>query len=107
MATKSKKGKTAANTEDNAGTRFEFDGEILEFDIESLTFGEVEFIEEYFGCPLDLVPWESGRGSLVGSYLALRRKGRDVSLDDLRKLKINVLKRDVGEGDAAGSPKAR
>ena len=104
-ATKGKTPKEPAAKSDGAA-RFELDGQTLEFKLDDLTFGEVEFVEEYFGCPLDLVPWESGRGSLIGAYLAMHRKDKKVTLDDLRPIKIAVLKRvgDNEQGDDAEDP---
>lgn len=72
--------------------RLELDGETLEFDLEDLTFGEVEFVERYFECVLDEVPWESARGGMIAAYLALKRSKPDTTLDDVREMKVNTLK---------------
>lgn len=81
-------------------TRFELDGQTLEFDIDTLTFGEVEFIEEYFGKSFDAIDaWDSGRGTLVLAYLALKRKNPTTDIDDVRDMQLNLLK-SVDEGDA-------
>jgi hypothetical protein len=84
----------AAAKADKEGTitKFELDGKTLEFNLEDLTFGEVEFVEVYFNCPLDEVSWESARGGMVAAFLALKRDDPDIVLDDLRGMKVNTLK---------------
>lgn len=71
---------------------FELDGEVLELDLDSLTFGEIEEVEIYFDCPVDQVRWDSGRGGLMAAYLAKKRKNPKTTLNDLRSLKISALK---------------
>lgn len=82
-------------------SRFELDGEVLEIDVNDLTFGEVEFCEQYFDRDFESVDWESGRGILVIAALAKARKDEtppEAALHELRDVKVNVLKK-------AASPK--
>lgn len=72
--------------------RFELDGEVLEIDFDSLTFGEAEEVEVYFNCGLGEVDWTSARANLFLCYLAKKRKDTNASLDDVRDLPVSSLK---------------
>lgn len=72
-------------------TRFELDGEVLELDLNDLTFGEIEILEEYFQCLVEDIPWGSTRSALMLAYLAKRRKDPTTTLDDLRDIKVSAF----------------
>lgn len=76
-------------------SRFELDGETLEIDIATLTFGEIEFVETYFNTSLEAIPWGSGKGVLVIAALAKARKAKlpiPVAMDDFRDIELGALK---------------
>lgn len=76
-------------------SRFELDGEVLEIDIGTLSFGEIEFVETYFDRGMNQVDWDSGRGMLAIAALAKARKDRVPilrAMDDLRDVEVGALK---------------
>lgn len=83
--------KAAVKVEETVA-RLELDGKTLEFDLNDLTFGEVEFVEVYFDCPMDEIPWESARGGMIAAFLALKRDDPKITLDDVRAMKVNTLR---------------
>jgi len=91
MASKAK-AKTKAPTESATG-RFELDGEILEFNLDELSFGEGEELETYFDQPVHEIDFESARGVLWIAYLALKRKHPDTTLDDVREMRLEALQK--------------
>lgn len=94
--------KAAANTTPEAkGPTLEFEGQQIEFDLDELTFGEVEIIEDYFGKPLEEVELESLRGVMILAYLELRKTNPDITLDDMREKKVSLLKINGGPEDDA------
>lgn len=77
--------------------------EVLEFDVNSLTLGEVEEMEEIVGGEVmrqlgDGAPSVKTLVALV--YVMKRRTNPDYSLDDARKMKVAAIK-----AEAAGDPK--
>ena len=100
MAARKQKAKAKPAEEENSG-RFELDGEVLEFDLSTLTFGEAEELECYFGKSQARIAedgdYESARGTLFIAFLARKRLDPGTTLDDLRSLKISTLKEVEGE----------
>lgn len=100
MAARKPKAKAKPKEEETTG-QFELDGEVLEFDLSTLTFGEAEELECYFGKSqariADDGDYESARGTLFIAYLAKKRLDPGTTLDDLRTLKISTLKEVEGE----------
>jgi len=78
--------------EDGADYRFELNGEVLEVNMKSLTFGEIEWLEMYFDRGLDEIPFGSGRGMLSLAFIAKKRQDPGTTLDDLREIEISSLK---------------
>lgn len=82
--------------------QFELDGQVIEMNSGDLTFGEVEFIETYFGLPLGECPLESARGAMVLTAIAKQRKAPTTSyveqLAALRDVKVNAFSTEVARG---------
>jgi hypothetical protein len=69
--------------------------EVLEFDVNELTLGEIETIEEIVGRDVlrDLARGTPGGKTLVAVvYVIKKRTDPDVTLDDVRGLKVNALR---------------
>lgn len=93
--------KAVKQAEPKGEASLELDGQKLELNIDDLTFGEVEFIEEYFNCALEDVDLESGRGIMILAFLSLQRTNPDITLDEIRDKKISLLKFNDGTEDDA------
>lgn len=79
---------------ETSAIELEIDGEKCSLDFETLTLGEVEEIEVYFGRPMGQITeeeWNTGRGTLLMAYLALHRKRPATTLDDVRRIQINKV----------------
>lgn len=79
------------------------DNEVIQFDVNSLTLGEVETMEEIVGRD---VMRELGQGTpsvktlLALVYVVKRRDNPEFTLDDARKLKVAAIR-----AEAAADPK--
>lgn len=82
----------ATATKKEAEFRFELKGRIVEMNSEDLTFGEVEWIEDYLGRPLPAVDFDSFKAQWAMAFVAYRRKVPDATFDELRDLKLTALK---------------
>lgn len=92
--------KTAKVVEPEGTATLTLDGEALELNIDELTFGEVEYIENYFDSSLEEVDLTSGRGVMVLAFLSLKKTDPEVTLDDVREKKISLLKFSESSDDA-------
>jgi hypothetical protein len=81
----------AAKSKD-AEFRFELKGRVVELDSDDLTFGEVEWIEDYLGVALSAVDFNSVKAQWALAYVAYKRKVADATFDELRDCKLNALK---------------
>lgn len=69
--------------------------EVLEFDVNDLTLGEIETLEEIVGGD---VLRELGRGTpraktlLAVVYVIKQRVDPDITLDDVRRMKVSALR---------------
>lgn len=72
--------------------RFELRGRVLEIDSEDLTFGEVEWIEDYLGSALARVDFMSVKAQWAIAYIAYKRKKPETGFDELREWKLTSLK---------------
>lgn len=69
--------------------------EVLEFDVNELTFGEIETIEEIVGG--DALR-QLGRGTpsvktlIAAVYVIKRRSDPDVTLDDVRQMNVSAVR---------------
>jgi hypothetical protein len=78
--------------------RFELDGEVLEIDIDGLTFGEVEFLESYFDKGMGEIPLESARGMMALTAIVKVRQNPEntnyqFELARLRGIKVEAFKK--------------
>jgi hypothetical protein len=86
----------------------EVDGEALTLDMETLTLGEAEELENLFGRPVGEEDLETARGTLYLTYLAMRRKNPKTTLDDIRKIEVRRLSFPEAEKETQkAKPKAR
>lgn len=90
--------------------RFELKGLVVEMNSEDLTFGEVEWIEDYLGVPLPAVDFGSFKAQWAIAFVAYKRKVPDASFDELRDMKLTALKEakekrpTKGEPETSGTP---
>jgi len=65
----------------------------MKINIEDLTIGELETIEEVCGCSLDKLDFEHPTAKLMLAivYVAGRRENPDFSLDDARQVRLTEV----------------
>lgn len=71
--------------------QFQIDGKTYDLDVESLTFGEVEILEDETGKPFGDLDFDSAKALMVLAYLARRRKEPLFSLEEMRALPITAV----------------
>lgn len=91
------KAKAKAKPEPEATTHaLDFDGEVIEIEIGSLTLGEVSEMEMQFQAPMGRIEQmaEEGYMSVITflAFLAKRRKQPSATLDDIGKVRLASIK---------------
>lgn len=76
-----------------------FDG--VEYEIESLELGELEWLEEDLGQSVDEIHFGSARAVVRIVWLFRKRTNPDLTLDDIRKMPMSAL---VQSDDADDAP---
>jgi len=76
---------------EQATIRIRIEGVEYSLDPESLSWGEIETIETYFGKAFEDVDLASARGAMLIAYLAKKRTDATFTLDDIRRLPMNAV----------------
>lgn len=71
--------------------KLKIDGTEYELDVESLTFGEVEAIEDATGKPFSDMDFDSAKAVMALALVAMRRKNPLTTLDDIRALPLSAI----------------
>lgn len=90
----------AAKAKKEAEFRFELKGRVLEINSEDLTFGEVEWIEDYLEGPLAATDFRSIKAQWAVAFVAYKRKNPTAEFHELREWKLTSLK----AGDSVKRP---
>ena len=70
---------------------FKIDGAEYSLDVESLTFGEVEVLEDETGKPFGDLDFDSAKALMVLAFLARKRKEPLFTLEEMRALPISAV----------------
>lgn len=73
-------------------------------DLDDLEFGEIELIEEAFGCAADDVDFRRAKAIRWLVFISMKRAGADVKFDDLGDLKFSAIE-DAPEQPSNGAAK--
>ena len=71
--------------------RFSIEGKEYSLDVDSLTFGEVELIEDATGKAFGELDFDSAKSLMALAWVARRRVEPLCSLDDMRALPISAV----------------
>lgn len=71
--------------------KLNIDGTEYELDVEGLTFGEVEVIEDATGRAFGDLDFDSAKALMGLALVAMRRKNPLVTLDDIRALPLTAI----------------
>lgn len=75
--------------------------------IEDFELGELEWLEDELGAPLDQINATSMKVAVRFVYLIKKRDNPDFTLDDARKLNLRVFDEPEAEAPAKGRPTRR
>ncbi len=79
----------------------QFDGKT--YSIDAFELGELEWLEDELGVPLDEINPNSMKAAVRFVYLIKRRDNPDFTLDDARKLKLSVFAEEPPKPAAAAA----
>lgn len=86
------------------GMTIQFEGKY--FAIDDFELGELEWLEEELDCTLDEINPSSMKAAVRFVYLIKRRENPDFTLEDARKLKLQVFADEDQEPDPPTRPAA-